>query len=97
MGQIRSHTDFEILTTDEYAKRLGIGRTCLSEWKTTGKLIAGKHYIQKGRTVRYIWDLETIRSLHERSTATGSASSGQGPLTRKEKGSEKQPTINLNY
>ena len=61
----KTQPPFELLTMDEYARRLQVGRTTIFEWKGSGKLIPQQHFIQKGRVIRFIWELETIRSLHE--------------------------------
>lgn len=44
---------------------LGFGRTTIFKWKQDGTLVPGRHYIQKGKIVRYIWTLNVIREIHE--------------------------------
>ena len=55
----------ELLTAEEYADRFCIGRTTVFEWKKTGILIPGRHYIKIGRTLRFIWDSAIIKELHQ--------------------------------
>lgn len=55
----------ELLTAEEYANRFCISRTTVFEWKKTGILIPGRHYIKVGRTLRFIWESAVIRELHQ--------------------------------
>ena len=63
--KMKPHDDIEFLTRKELAQKLKIGLTTLHEWKKKGKLVAGRDYIQIGRTVRYCWGPNFIRNLHE--------------------------------
>lgn len=58
--------DFELLTQKEFCDRLKISRTTLFEWKKAGILKPGIHYFQVGSVVRYIYDKETIKTIHYR-------------------------------
>ncbi len=55
----------ELLPVDEYAERLKVSRSTIYEWRNRGKLLAGQHYIKIGRTVRYFWDADIFREIHE--------------------------------
>jgi excisionase family DNA binding protein len=91
-------SSFELLTVDEYAKRLQVGRTTIYEWKSSGKLIPQQHFIQKGRVIRFIWELETIRSLHENDTPDFENSEPESTYeAEKGKYSSRKSTIDLNY
>ena len=51
---------FESLRIDQYAKRLKVGRTTIFKWKKEGTLVPGRHFIKKGKIVRYIWARDLI-------------------------------------
>jgi predicted site-specific integrase-resolvase len=55
----------EILTPEEFAKRLKIGRSTLFEWIRTGVLIPEKHFVRRGRILRFIWSDDVLFSLAE--------------------------------
>lgn len=58
-------SSFEILLLEEFADRLKVGRSTVCNWKNDGTLIAGRHYIQRGKVVRYIWARDLILELHD--------------------------------
>lgn len=60
----------EILTPEEFADRIKIGRSTLFDWISKGILISGKHYFKQGRILRFVWTDNTILSLLEKSTPT---------------------------
>ena len=95
---IETYSHFELLTIEEYASRLQVGRTTIFKWKESGKLLPQQHFIQKGRIIRYVWDIETIRSLHENENPD-SDSKNLDPdfVTEKKKDSTRKSAINLNY
>lgn len=62
---IKSEDTFELLHTDEFAKRLKVGRTTIFKWKKEGALVPGRHFIKKGKIVRYIWNRDLIMEIHE--------------------------------
>jgi predicted DNA-binding transcriptional regulator AlpA len=95
---IETYPTFELLTIEEYAKRLQVGRTTIYEWKSSGKLIPQQHFIQKARIIRFIWDLETIRSLHENDNpSTDSMNLQSEYVIERRKGSTRKSAIDLNY
>ena len=53
----------EILTPEEFAVRLKIGRSTLFSWLGKGILTPDKHYIKVGRVLRFIWSDDTALSL----------------------------------
>ena len=93
----------EVLTPEEFAERLKIGRSTLFEWLRKGVLIPGKHYFRVGRVLRFIWSDELIISLLDQ-TVSVSASDGNLPTAKPhvcqphgtKKGSGK-PQINWDY
>ena len=56
--------NIELLTIEEYARRFGVCRTTIFEWKKQGKLKAGRHFIKIGRVLRFFWSIDVIRDLH---------------------------------
>ncbi|BCG47905.1 hypothetical protein GEOBRER4_n2753 [Citrifermentans bremense] len=56
-------SDFQLLTTEEFCKRFGIGRTKLFEMKKAGTLVRGRHYMQFGRKVLFPWGPEFLQRL----------------------------------
>ena len=68
----------EVLTAEEFAERLKIGRSSLFEWLRKGVLIPGKHYFKVGRVLRFVWSEAIITDLLQQ-TDTGSVSGGNLP------------------
>ena len=96
--KIKTYSHFELLTIEEYARRLQVGRTTIFKWKESGKLLPQQHFIQKGRIVRYVWELETIRSLHENDTPDSDSKKLESDyVTEKKKDSTRKSSINFNY
>jgi hypothetical protein len=96
--KIKTYSFFELLPVEEYAKRLHVGRTTIFKWKESGKLVPQQHFIQKGRMVRFIWELETIRSLHDKDTPNSDSKNLESDyMTEKKKDSTKKSPINFNY
>lgn len=55
----------EILTPEEFAERLKIGRSTLFDWLGKGILVPGKHFMKVGRVLRFVWSDEVVVSLLE--------------------------------
>lgn len=60
----------EILTAEEFADRLKIGRSTLFDWMNKEILVSGKHYMKVGRVLRFVWSDDVVLTILERSTAT---------------------------
>jgi hypothetical protein len=89
---------FELLSIDEFCKRLNVGRTTIFKWKREGTLIAGRHFFQKRRIVRYIWSLNVIRELQEKGDAKpGIADKEKMDSVSKKAKAAKKSTINFEY
>ena len=56
--------NIELLTIEEYARRFGVCRTTIFEWKKRGKLKSERHFIKIGRVLRFFWSIDVIRDLH---------------------------------
>jgi hypothetical protein len=55
-----SHDEQEVLTPEQYADRLQIGRSTLFSWLAQGVLIEGEHYFRVGRILRFIWNCDVL-------------------------------------
>ena len=55
----------EFLTTEEFARKLRIGRSTLFEWLQQGVLKPGRDFIKVGRVLRFVWSDDTVASLAE--------------------------------
>jgi len=53
----------ELLSLNEFGKRVGIGRTKIFQMKKDGILIRGRHYIQFGRKILFPWGPEFLQRL----------------------------------
>jgi hypothetical protein len=67
---MKSSDALELLTIDEYAERIKIGRTTVFKWKQDGTLVPGRHYIKKGKILRFIWTRDVIEEIHQESEQT---------------------------
>jgi len=54
---------FEMLTADEFGKRMGVSRSTVFAWRAKGYLTEGKIYVRVGKTIRFIWSLESVAAL----------------------------------
>jgi hypothetical protein len=89
----------EILTPEEFAQRLKIGRSSLFEWLRKGVLVQGKHYFKVGRVLRFVWSDELIASLLAR-TVSGGTVPPEMPPARQGRGGASgklKPQINWDY
>ena len=90
--------NIELLPVEEYAKRFCVSRTTVFEWKKSGILIPGRHYIKIGRTLRFIWCSEAIRELHESNAQnTGCHKKQTNNSTMTKTVSHKKSSINMEY
>lgn len=53
----------EIITAEEFAKRLKVGRTTIHNWMLCGRLKRGVHFIKAGKVLRFFWNEEAIKTL----------------------------------
>jgi excisionase family DNA binding protein len=88
----------ELLTVEEYAKRFGVSRTTIFEWKKRGKIKPGRHYIMIGRVLRFFWSIDVIRDLHNANEKNIESSNAHIKTARKARfDSNKGSTINFEY
>lgn len=77
--------DRTLLTIEEFAEKLGIGRSTVYAWMSEGKLVVGRHVVRIGKVVRIVWCdalLEDLLELSARQDERPAAS----PLTRTGRG-----------
>lgn len=83
----------DILTPEEFAQKLRIGRSTLFEWVRQGVLQPGKHYIKVGRILRFIWADDIVATLAE---ATGQQNTTE-KLTLQQKSQPTRSGVNWDY
>lgn len=81
----------EILTPEEFAQRLKIGRSTLFEWIRNGVLVPGRHFVKIGRVLRFSWNDDVLFTLE-----TEKETSKEQTKTPK-KNRCQQSNINWNY
>lgn len=82
----------EILTAEEFAERMKIGRSTVFDWMKKRVLQAGKHYIKQGRKILFVWSDELIISLLESSAQTDGTKAAQPDSTNKPKNTQIKKT-----
>lgn len=91
----------EILTTEEFARRLKIGRSSLFEWLRKGVLVQGRDYFKVGRVLRFVWSDDLIESLLANSVSVsvegGKLPSSVPPTRHTKQGNKSTPSINWDY
>ena len=83
-----SPSEIELLTVEEFAQRLRVGRSTVFLWIASKKMIQGIHYFKIVKTVRIPWCMELLASLSVESEET------EPPPVRSGKN---QRIINLDY
>lgn len=86
----------EILTPEEFAIRMKIGRSTMFEWIAKDILVCGKHYFKQGRILRFVWNDEMILSLLEASAKKSAETPSTLVASRSQKATAKQ-SINWDY
>lgn len=61
--------DFEMISVEEFARRMDVSRSTIFSWLTKGYLIEGKIFIRVEKTIRFIWSLETVTALALQTTS----------------------------
>ena len=89
----------EIISLEEFAKRMSVARTTVFEWIQRGKLLPGRHFIKMGRVIRFEWGPDLLKKLYEDSDAPTVASHNvKPPQTRSSRTeSKRKAAIDLDY
>lgn len=53
----------DILTPEEFAQRLKIGRSTLFDWIRSGILVSDVHFVKVGRVLRFSWRDDVLFTL----------------------------------
>ena len=95
---MQSTDNIRLLTVEEYAQRFCVSRTTIFEWKKREILVPGRHYIQIGRTLRFVWCTELICELHE-GNSRDTENNKKHPIKSEmsKKSSNKKSAINMEY
>lgn len=67
---MRSPSDPELLTVEQFADRLQVSRATVFAWMQKKILIQGRHFLRLGRVLRFPWSEELVSSLLELSART---------------------------
>lgn len=87
-----------LLTTNEFADRLKNSRTTVFKWIKDGTLIPGRHFIRVGRIVRFLWEADLIREIHQDSFLQPVSIEQQSDRFAEERTrSGKRSVLNLDY
>ncbi len=84
----------EILTAEEFAARLKIGRSTLFDWLNKGILVSGKHYLKVGRILRFVWSDDVVTTLLNVSVAV---TTSRQPASKRDNRVAAKNTINWDY
>ena len=57
------HNHAELLTVEQFAKRMFMSRATVFTWVQRGILVKGKHFLKYGRVVRFLWSDNTPELL----------------------------------
>ena len=87
----------ELLTIDEYARRFRVCRTTIFEWKKQGKLQDGRHFIKIGRVLRFFWNIDVIKDLHNLNNEKIEKTKADVTAMKKINGINAKSTINFEY
>lgn len=55
----------EMLTVEQFANRMAVGKTTVYDWVKSGQLVAGRHYIRIAGTTRFPWGADLLQRLLE--------------------------------
>jgi len=83
---------FEMLPIEEFAGRMGVSRSTVFAWLAKGYLAEGKIYVRIGKTIRFIWSIESVAAMSRKAVLLADSEEMRDPV----KGS-KQAAVNLNY
>jgi len=84
----------EILTAEEFAARLKIGRSTLFDWLNKEILVSGKHYLKVGRILRFVWSDDVVTTLLNVSVAV---TTSRQPASKRDNRVAAKNTINWDY
>jgi excisionase family DNA binding protein len=81
----------EMLSIEDFANRMGVGRTTIYDWLKSGSLRPGRHCIKIGGTIRFPWGTELLQKLLEDSAGNDDKTETQASNESKVKLLPKNP------
>ena len=66
---MRSPSEPELLTVEQFADRLQVSRATVFAWMQKKILVQGQHFLRLGRVLRFPWSEELVASLLELSAS----------------------------
>lgn len=85
--------DLEMITLEEYARRMSVSRSTVFDWLAKGYLEEGQVYVRVGKTIRFIWSRESLAALASKTTSHGKETVECADFPKGRKG----PQMNLDY
>lgn len=58
-------TKLDPITPAEFMERMQIKRSTFNNWKKTGRLVRGRHFMQAGSVIRIFWSMELLKELDD--------------------------------
>jgi excisionase family DNA binding protein len=88
-----SSQHFEMISVEEYARRMSVSRSTVFDWLAKGYLEEGQVYVRVGKTIRFFWSRESLAALANKPTSHGNETIECPDLPKGRKG----PQVNLDY
>lgn len=91
--------DGELLTVEEFAARLKVGRSTVFDWLARGRLKPGVHFLKIGRTLRFVWHMDLLLSLSDDTEAALTAPYEEPDVIQRHGPRERTrgPVVNLDF
>lgn len=81
---------FDLLDLEEFARRMGVSRSTVFDWIARRRLVPGRHFLRVGKTLRFFWSLEALRTLTGDDPVEGEQGDGCRQKIRK-------PAVNMDF
>ena len=62
-GETMNSFPSEVLTVEEFARKLHVSRATVFAWIKRGALTEGEHFFKLGRVLRFVWSGELLAGL----------------------------------
>lgn len=85
--------DFEMITLEEYARRMSVSRSTVFDWLTKGYMEEGRVYVRVGKTIRFFWSQESLAALASKHVSDEKKTDECPDFPKSRKG----PQMNLDY
>lgn len=84
---------FELISVEEFARRMEVSRSTVFVWLAKGYLAEGKVFIRVGKTIRFIWSLAMVTSLAIQTASLRNSDDDHATVN----GSKRVAAVNLEY